>query len=85
MDTLLILLGVLGFGAIIIAIHVFSVGTDSSLFGPEREDVSPPAADTAHRRPGDRRSRRVVTFPLLINGKLVAEDRRILPDRRRSI
>lgn len=80
MDTLLILLGVLGIGAIIIAIHVFSV--DSEAYGqrPGREDAAP--GRSRERRAGDRRSGRPIVFPLVINDRVVQRDRRLLADRR---
>ena len=89
MDTVLIVLGVLGLGAIVISAYVFMVAA--------RNYVS--AEEDAHRRPvkinssgkpwvmrasRDRRSGRPVTFPLTVNGIVIPEDRRRQPDRRKA-
>ena len=89
MDTVLIVLGVLGLGAIVISAYVFMVAA--------RNYVS--AEEDAHRRPiklnssgrpwvmrasRDRRSGRPVTFPLTVNGIVIPEDRRTQPDRRKA-
>ena len=89
MDTVLIVLGVLGLGAIIISAYVFTVAA--------RTYVS--AEEDAHRRPAklndsgkpwvkrsgeDRRSGVPVKFPLTIDGVVIPEDRRHLPDRRKA-
>lgn len=82
MDTLLILLGVIGFGAIIISVHVFSAGQEVY-----DEDLSEGAtgAGVRERNGGNRRSGLEVVFPLLVNGTMVNEDRRSRPDRRQAV
>lgn len=89
MDTLLILLGVLGFGAIIIAIHVFSVDSvDSEAHRYRHGDPSAevePKRGHVERSGGDRRSGLLVAFPLLINGTMVKTDRRLGSNRRQNI
>lgn len=83
METLLFFLGVIGFGALIIAVHVFSV--DPNTFN----QVDQPRIGDAVQRPGlreraasDRRSGQIVEFPLVVNGVLIREDRRVRSDRR---
>jgi len=80
MDNLLILLGVLGFGAIIISIHVFA---DASRAYEHGFDGRGGSNGFRERAPGDRRSGKLVVFPLtLANNNLIHEDRRTLTDRR---
>ena len=81
MDNLLIFLGVLGFGAVIISIHLISERSRRRKSGTAgvSEGESPVCAE---RRPGDRRSGEFVIFPLIVNRALIHEDRRTLPDRR---
>ena len=85
MDTILILLGVLGFGAIIIAVHVFLVGSEAYGYrlGEDADDSSA-GIGFRERSSQDRRSGLLVVFPLLINDTLLEKDRRSLADRRRA-
>jgi hypothetical protein len=86
MDVILIILGVLGLGAIVISTYVFTVAArsyvseDTRLYGGRVGEV------TSHvfvpRNAMDRRSDRPVTFPLTVNGILVTHDRRSGADRR---
>ena len=78
MDTLIILLGVFGFGAIIIAVHAFVADAGSLV------SEVPAGDDFGERKGHDRRGGTQVMFPLMINDTLVREDRRALPDRRRA-
>ena len=83
MDTVLIILGVLGFSAVIIAAYVVSVATRTYV----SDDKAPRGSGPAGRRfiersPKDRRSGVAVTFPMMIDGMLVTEDRRTSSDRR---
>ena len=89
MDVILITLGVLGFGAIVIAAYVFTVSARnhvSSEDGHPRQTGN--SAHQAHapvpRRSTDRRSGKTVQFPLTANGMVIQEDRRHLPDRRKA-
>ena len=83
MDTLLVLLGVLGIGAIIIAIHVLTMAPGSHGYGPGKQAGQFGVDDGfSERKEADRRGVLVVAFPLLINGTLVREERRSLEDRR---
>jgi len=83
MDNLLILLGVLGFGAVIISIHVFAQASRTYQLDRTRvADDGELDAGYKERRPGDRRSGELIVFPLIVGGTLIHEDRRTLPDRR---
>lgn len=87
MDTVLIVLGIIGLGAIIIAAYVFTVAarhyvSDDDL---EMNGASPTRAfgnSQVSRNSVDRRSGRPVTFPLNVNGVMIPEDRRKGGDRR---
>lgn len=87
METLLTILVVLGLGAIAVSIYVFSVAA--------RDFVSEESHDPANHPPGgrervqrsglERRSGVVVQFPLVLDrGVLIAEDRRVQPERRQT-
>jgi hypothetical protein len=86
MDVLLIILGVLGFGAVVISTYVFTVAARTYVSDDHRRyqgnsaQASPPRMVV--RNPVDRRSGRPVTFPLTVNGILIANDRRSHGERR---
>jgi len=86
MDVILIILGVMGFGAIVISACVFLiaarnyVSNDQLPFLPGSRE--PAQRAFVERSSTDRRKGNPVTFPLAVNGILIAQDRRILPDRR---
>jgi len=89
MDVILIILGVLGMGAIVIAAYVFTVAARNYV----SEDDQPllfsnngngRRSEWVERNPVDRRSGRPVSFPLTVNGVVVPEDRRRQPERRRA-
>ncbi|HEY6131344.1 MAG TPA: hypothetical protein VIV27_04960 [Halioglobus sp.] len=85
MDVILIILGVLGFGAIIISSYVFTVAARNYVSDEHRRsmrNLREAAQNLIARNPIDRRSGRPVTFPLTVNGILIAGDRRFLADRR---
>lgn len=82
METLLILLGVLGFGAIIISVHVFSAGQE--IYDDDASEGAT-GAGVRERNGGNRRSGLEVVFPLLVNDTVVNEERRTLPERRQSV
>lgn len=86
MDVILIILGIMGVGAIVISTYVFMVAARNYVSEDYRgfrghADESP-VHHLVARSPTDRRSDRPVTFPLAVNGILIANDRRTLPDRR---
>ena len=84
MDSLIIIIGVVGFAAFIISIHILNSASQPY---PEDERGGLQGSGwigDGERSPGDRRNGDVVLFPLLVNGTLVPADRRLLPDRRCS-
>lgn len=85
MDAVLIILGILGFGAIVISAYVFTVAARNYVSDDHRR-YSPAglraAPEFVARNPVDRRSGRPVTFPLTVNGILITQERRVTPDRR---
>ena len=86
MDTVLLVLGVLGFGAVIVAAYVFTVAARNYVSendGAERTTAAPPANKTlTERSPLDRRQVIQLEFPITVSGILIPHDRRALPDRR---
>jgi hypothetical protein len=85
MDVILIILGVLGLGAIVISTYVFTVAARSYVSEDSRrygwaDEITPHTC--VPRNPIDRRSDRPVTFPLTVNGILITHDRRSGADRR---
>lgn len=86
MEVVLITLGVLGLGAIVVSAYVFMVAARNYVSYEATPYRGAPTAGMREgwvaRSPGDRRSGRPVTFPLMVNGILIDRDRRILPDRR---
>ncbi len=86
MDVVLIVLGVLGVGAVVVSTYVFTVAARTYVSDEHRRphgtgNESQPRQQVA-RNPKDRRSGRPVTFPLTVNSILIANDRRSRPDRR---
>jgi hypothetical protein len=89
MDVVLTILGIMGFGAIVISTYVFTVAARNYVSDDHKRFRGNPLESAPHqlvaRNPTDRRSGRAVTFPLAVNGILIANDRRTLPDRRLMI
>jgi hypothetical protein len=90
MDAVLATLGIMGFGAVAISTYVFLVAARNYVSDdnrPSRENSSEPSQphQLVARKPTDRRGGRPVTFPLAVNGILIASDRRTLLDRRMMI
>ena len=88
MEIVLITLGIIGFGAIVIAAYVFTVAartyvsTEDQLFRDQRAATSS-GEDFVTRDPVDRRRNTVQPqFPMIINSVVVPRDRRNSPDRR---
>ncbi len=86
MDVVLIILGILGFGAIVISAYVFTVAArnyvsdETDLGTGEPED---PARDGFVSRSGrDRRRRVAVQFPIAVNSVVITRERRQIPERR---
>jgi hypothetical protein len=86
MDIVLIILGVLGFGAIVIAAYVFTVAARNYVSDEDHPQRATPVTPGAHnfipRSPTDRRRNEPAVFPLTVNGVVIAQDRRHLPERR---
>lgn len=86
MDVVLIILGVLGIGAIVISAYVFTVAARNYVSADEKHHRNPAstrnASQMVQRSPGDRRSGQRVQFPLTVNGMLILDDRRVITDRR---
>lgn len=92
MDIVLIILGVLGLGAIVISAYVFAAAarkyvSHDHAHAHDHDEIrgTYPAPSKGHfiqRRPADRRSNKQVEFPLTVNSILVQQDRRHQPDRR---
>ena len=88
MEVILITLGVLGFGAILIAAYVFTVAARNYVSDDhlnQDPQLNSAAKGLVERSPGDRRSNQPVQFPITAQGVLVTQDRRKLPDRRRAM
>ena len=89
MDVVLIILGVLGFGAIVIAAYVFTVAARNYVSTEDNHrrqagNSATKARPAVPRSPNDRRSGRTVQFPLSVNGVVIPQERRHLPDRRQA-
>jgi hypothetical protein len=86
MDIVLIILGVLGFGAIVIAAYVFTVAARNYVSDEDHPQRDTPATPGEHhfisRSPVDRRQNKPIEFPLTLNGVVIPQDRRQLSDRR---
>jgi hypothetical protein len=88
MDTVLIILGVLGLGAMVIAAFVFTAAARKYVSNnnhPDRRGGAAPSEPPGHinRSGADRRQESSVpSFPITVNGLLVEENRRHTPDRR---
>ena len=86
MEIVLIVLGILGFGAIVIAAYVFTVAARNyvSVDTPHPHSESTPQHRQGFvlRDPKDRRRDPRTDFPLTVNSVVINRDRRVLPDRR---
>ena len=86
MDTVLLVLGILGFGAVVIAAYVFTVAARNYVSeddSAERTTTAPPANKTLIERSSlDRRQVIQIEFPITVSGILIPLDRRIMSDRR---
>lgn len=92
-NVLLVLFAVLGMGALLISLYVFTAS--ARRFVSDDETTSPgnvalfsgnAANESTWKARGEdrRQSSQVVSFPLEVNGELVREDRRVGRDRRAS-
>ena len=88
MEIVLITLGIIGFGAIVIAAYVFTVAArtyvsaEDQLFRDQRA-ASSSGEELVTRNPVDRRKNSVQPqFPMIINSVVVPRDRRRASERR---
>ena len=88
MDVVLVILGVLGFSAIVISTYVFTVAArnyvsdDQDKYRKMRKRAA--RNELIKRSPFDRRSGQPAEFPLTVNGLLITHDRRHTSDRRKA-
>ena len=89
MNTVLLVLGALGFGAVVISAYVFTVAarkyvSDDADDAKGEESISPDSLSPKYilREQKDRRQVPATSFPITVNGITIASDRRKLPDRR---
>ena len=88
MDTVLLVLGILGFGAVVIAAYVFTVAARNYVSendnAPETGSAKPDINAIVERGLHDRRQTVVaqLEFPITVNGALIQEERRRMPERR---
>ncbi len=88
MQTVLIILGVLGFGAVVISAYVFTVAARNYVSEREEEELSGDTPGNGEklyvvRSTNDRRQREATVFPLeLASGEVIHLDRRRQPERR---
>ncbi len=86
MDTVLLVLGILGFGAVVIAAYVFTVAARNYVSESGHAEKSGAARSRnkilTERSLRERRQLVQLEFPVTVDGILIPDDRRILPDRR---
>ena len=86
MDTILLIISVLGLGAIAITAYVFMVASRSHVTESRLTKPLSPLTSAATvfipRSPHDRRQLVQLGFPITLGGLLVPEERRILGERR---
>ena len=86
MDVVLVILGVLGFGAIVIAAYVFTVAARNYVSEEDhllQEQPTPrERREYVQRQSRDRRRGISVTFPITVNGVRIPRDRRSHTERR---
>jgi len=86
MEVVLIILGILGFGAIVIAAFVFTVAARNYVSNdnnvPHGDSTAAQRDGFVVRDPRDRRRGVPAEFPLTVNSVVITHDRRALPDRR---
>lgn len=86
MGTVLTGIAVLGLGALLVSVYVFTAAARNFVSDDDSRDMQPEPGVlvSINARSGDdrRKSTPVTLFPLTINGVVIPEDRRHLPDRR---
>lgn len=85
MNTVLVILAVLGLGAMAIAAYVFTVSARNNITEnpSNRNNASESGAKPHIRRSEfDRRQQPSGSFPITVNGMTIESDRRLYPERR---
>jgi len=86
MDTVLLVLGVLGFGAVVIAAYVFTVAARNYVSENDSAGKTDAVASAnrafTERSQSDRRQLLQFDFPMTVNGILISAERRVMADRR---
>ncbi|MEH6567736.1 MAG: hypothetical protein V7709_01585 [Halioglobus sp.] len=85
MNTVLVILAVLGLGAMLIAAYVFTVSARKNItesYSDRNNATEPGAKPHIRRSEFDRRQRSSGSFPITVNGMTIETDRRLDPDRR---
>ena len=91
MDTVLIILGVLGLGAMVIAVYVFTVAARRNVSNNDHHrrrgmwatpSATSPYIEIERSKTDRRKQAEVHSFPITVNGLLIQSDRRQLPERR---
>ncbi len=88
MDTILLILGVLGFGAIVISIYVFMVAARNYVSNTrEHEKLDGISVEKGfiERSLSDRRRNSRLDFPMTVNGMLIPMERRSTLERRSAL
>jgi len=87
MDTVLLILGVLGAGAVIISAYVFIVAARNYVSDNPTENSTADSLERAYvvRSRSDRREKLRFDFPMTVNGMLVPIERRGVMERRSSL
>ena len=86
MDVILIILGVLGMGAIMISAYVFTVAArnyvSNDIYAPQVSQAPPNKRHFVSRNPQDRRRHIPAQFPMTVNSVIITRDRRETGERR---
>lgn len=88
MNMVLTIIAVLGLGALLISVVIFTMAARRYVSDNDREPLGLVRDSGRDYRPRDREDRRQTpnpaVFPITINGELIPDDRRQLPDRRQA-
>ena len=85
MNTVLVILAVLGLGAMVIAAYVFTVSARKNItdsYTGRNNATESGAKPHIRRSEFDRRQQPAGSFPITVNGMTIESDRRLYPDRR---
>tara|TARA_R110002110_G_scaffold76898_1_gene202278 strand:- start:20429 stop:20704 length:276 start_codon:yes stop_codon:yes gene_type:complete len=88
MNMVLTIIAVLGLGALLISVVIFTMAARRYVSDDDHESLGLVSDSGRDYRPRNRDDRRQAPppalFPITINGELIPEDRRQLPDRRQA-